>query len=105
MLSSTVSATDCSKLSPLVCLQSVRCTLDYVRPKNGETRIPKENFFCRKEIGECEMAKRQDSLTKKHCEANNKCVFIPENCFCPCDFTNICRCECGGGTPANCVLK
>ena len=106
VLPSAVNATDCSKLSPLVCLQSVKCTLDYVKPKNGETRIPPASFFCRNEITECEMGTRQDSLNREDCEANKKCNFIPDNCFCPCDFApKTCSCECGGGSPANCVLR
>ena len=96
-------ATDCSKLAPLVCLESVRCTLDCERDPKGPYRC--KRYFCRDEIPPCETAVSQVEQRKGDCEKNPLCRFEPGGCFCKCDFTNDCNCSCGGGPPANCVKK
>ena len=105
-----VYATDCGKLSPLVCLISVRCTLDYTKVLGVDDKVVDgRRLICRREEGECEMAKSQATLTKEDCEANEKCKFVPPGpCFVPCYYDDSCGdtlYECSGGRPPNCVVK
>lgn len=99
-------ATECEKLSPLVCLESVKCTLDCKRQnKNPKFCDGANSYFCRAEVGECEQATNQAKLSKTDCEANKNCVYDAPSCFCPCDFKLTCNCACGGGPPPNCRNK
>ncbi len=99
-------STECEKLSPLACLESVKCTLDCKRdPKSNYRCRGKESYFCRSEEGSCEMATNQLKLTKEECEAKESCSYNSSSCFCICDFKPFCACECGGGVPPNCESK
>ena len=105
LFAATASATDCSKLTPRVCLDSVKCTLDCRRDERDRQRCASASYFCRREEGRCEMATQQARLTRQECEANPGCRFVSSPCFCQCDFDQSCDCECRGGRPPNCVEK
>lgn len=105
-LADSALGTVCEELSPLVCLSSVKCTLDCERdPKSMKKCLKHGEYFCRREKGNCEMATSQKELTRESCEGDSRCRYEPANCFCACSFTKDCDCACGGGPPANCVER
>jgi hypothetical protein len=105
-ISSSAYGLECETLDALQCMRSTSCTLDCERNKNDPSycQIP-GNYYCRVERGSCEKGISQNSLQKnpKICTEKKGCKFIAGYCFCRCDFTNDCDCECSGGAPAICV--
>lgn len=99
-------AMPCANLDPLVCLSSVECTLDCERSKaEPEKCLNFAHYSCHPAQGVCELGIKQSELTQETCESKSGCLYRPANCFCMCDFTEDCDCECGGGPPATCVSK
>lgn len=99
-------ATECEKLPPLICLTSVRCTLDCERVPGDRRRCaPEAGYKCRPENIPCEQATDQTKLTRAECERDSRCTFEAAYCFCGCALDGGCNCACGGGPPNGCIEK
>src|SRR5580765_3833900 len=108
LLTTTVQAEICSKLTRTACMASTNCKLS----RKSEAR-----YVFSKASTNCDSGIAQSSIDfKTKCTARKGCEFKPGNCYCECrnygstpvqdgDEAPNCNCYCAGGDPPQCVTK